>query len=307
MAKIQILMAVYNGSEFLARQLESILGQSFADWELLISDDCSTDNSLEIIKSYCKRDHRIRLILDGFHFGNAKSHFMALFREASAPYVMTCDQDDVWNLDKIEVTLDAMMQHEIAGVPLLVCTDLCVVDKSLNVISPSMLSYSGMDADQTHFGYFLASCLVTGCTMMVNDSLLKLLQMPVEVDQIIMHDWWASLVASAFGKVVYLKQATIQYRQHGENSVGAFHIRLLNLFSVFKQKCEIEKASLRQAREFKRLFGGSISNEFKSQLNSFLTVEDSGPIKKLAMLTKAKIWRSSIFKNIGTYFAFLFM
>ena len=124
MAKIQILMAVYNGSEFLARQLESILGQSFADWELLISDDCSTDNSLEIIQSYCKRDRRIRLILDGFHFGNAKSHFMALFREASAPYVMTCDQDDVWNLDKIEVTLDAMMQHEIAGAPLLVCTDL---------------------------------------------------------------------------------------------------------------------------------------------------------------------------------------
>lgn len=307
MAKIQILMAVYNGSEFLARQLESVLGQSFADWELLISDDCSTDNSLEIIESYCKRDRRIRLILDGIHFGNAKSHFMALLREANAPYVMTCDQDDVWNLDKIEVTLDAMMQHEIAGAPLLVCTDLCVVDKSLNVISPSMLSYSGMDADQTHFGYFLASCLVTGCTMMVNASLLKLLQMPVEVDQIIMHDWWASLVASAFGKVIYLKQATIQYRQHGDNSVGAFHIRLFNFFSVFKQKCEIEKAALKQAKEFKRVYGGLITVKLNNQLNAFLAIEDSGPLKKLVTLTKAKIWRSSIFKNIGTYFAFLFV
>lgn len=168
MASVQILMAVYNGEEYLSAQIESILAQSYEDWELLISDDCSSDSSLEVVKKYCKVDSRIRLVLDGAHFGSAKAHFMALIREASAPYVMTCDQDDVWDSNKIELTLNEMRRHEDGEKPLLVCTDLRVVDQDLNQISPSFLAYSGMDASKLDFGYFLASCLVTGCTMMMN-------------------------------------------------------------------------------------------------------------------------------------------
>ena len=214
MATVQIVMAVYNGGKYLVEQLESLRAQTFTDWELLVSDDGSTDESLPIIKRYCEADNRMKLVLEDRHYGGAKQHFMALFGFADAPYVMACDQDDVWDANKIEVTLATMRANENGEKPLLVCTDLRVVDESLNLVSPSFLDYSGMDASKLDMGYFLASCLVTGCTMMVNRCLLELLQKKVDADRIVMHDWWASLVASAFGEVVYLRRSTISYRQH---------------------------------------------------------------------------------------------
>lgn len=157
MASVQILMAVYNGERYLDQQIESILNQSFQDWELLISDDCSTDRSLDVIRLYCERDSRIRLVLDGSHFGSAKSHFMALFRIASAPYVMTADQDDVWDTHKIELTLNKMKESEIkSSGPVLVCTDLRVVDQNLNLISPSFFALFSTRCKQNRFRLFFS-------------------------------------------------------------------------------------------------------------------------------------------------------
>ena len=229
MATVQILMAVYNGEPYLAEQLDSIIAQKFSDWELLVSDDNSSDGSLAVVQDYCKQDSRIRIVLQDGHYGSAKSHFMALTKEADAPYVMYADQDDVWDQDKISLTLKELKAFEKQGgvnPPLLVCTDLRLVDNNLKPISSSLLEYSNMDASKLDFGYFLASCLVTGCTMMINRSLLLLLQEGCNEERIMMHDWWASLVASAFGKIIYLNKQTISYRQHGDNSVGAVKFSL---------------------------------------------------------------------------------
>ena len=245
---VQILMAVYNGEEYLCEQVDSLLSQTFGDWELLVSDDASSDGSLAILQEYARRDERIHVVLEGEHYGSAKRHFMALLRLADAPYVMTCDQDDVWDPDKIEVTLRAMRDAEEGKGerPLLVCTDLRVVDGALREISPSFLAYSGMDASTPSFGYFLASCLVTGCTMMVNRHLLGLLQRPARDESVIMHDWWASLIAAAFGEVIHLDRATIAYRQHGDNSVGADRFTVRRALAALEDKRATERAALRQ-------------------------------------------------------------
>ena len=108
-------MAVYNGEPYLAEQLDSIIAQSFPDWELLVSDDNSSDGSIEIVQDYCKRDPRIHIVLQDEHYGSAKSHFMALTKEADAPYVMYADQDDVWDQDKISLTLKELKASEKQG------------------------------------------------------------------------------------------------------------------------------------------------------------------------------------------------
>lgn len=302
---VQILMAVYNGEEYLREQIDSLLSQTFGDWELLVSDDASTDGSLAILQEYARRDERIHVVLDGERYGSAKRHFMALLRLADAPYVMTCDQDDVWDRDKIEVTLRAMREAEDEARPLLVCTDLRVVDGELREIAPSFLTYSGMDASTPDFGYFLASCLVTGCTMMVNRPLLDLLRRPVNGRAIVMHDWWASLVAAAFGRVIHLDRATISYRQHGDNSVGADRFTLRRALAALDDKRATERAALAQAGEFKRVFGEDLDERKLRQLDAYLKIPASSPIARIPLLTKAGVWRRGLLRNAGTLLVFL--
>lgn len=305
MATVQILMAVYNGEDYLCEQIDSILSQTFDDWELLISDDCSTDGSLDIIRRYCARDPRIHIVLDGNRYGSAKNHFMALLRIAKAPYVMTCDQDDVWDADKIALTFAEMRRRESDSKPVLVCTDLRVVDQRLNELSPSFLDYSGMDASKLDMGYFLASCLVTGCTMMVNGPLLRLLQKPIDENRIIMHDWWASLVAAAMGEVIHMDRATISYRQHTDNSVGAERFSVASALAALDQKRATERAALVQASEFERVFSDLLSPEQVKQVDAFLATEKTPPIFRIRLLSKAGVWRKGFLRNAGTLLTFL--
>lgn len=301
-------MAVYNGKPYLAEQLDSIIAQSFSDWELLVSDDNSSDGSIEIVQDYCKRDPRIHIVLQDEHYGSAKSHFMALTKEADAPYVMYADQDDVWDPDKISLTLKELKTAEMQGgvnPPLLACTDLRLVDNNLRPISPSLLEYSNMDASKLDFGYFLASCLVTGCTMMINRSLLLLLQEDCNEDHIMMHDWWASLVASAFGKVIYLNTQTISYRQHGDNSVGAVKFSLDAAIKSLKQRADVENAAITQAEELIYVYGDKLNPQRRRQAEALISARDKRPLGKFVALTKANAWRKGFMRNAATYLSFL--
>ncbi len=307
MAEVQILMAVYNGSDFLGEQIDSIIEQTYTNWELLISDDGSKDSSLQIICEYCNRDPRIRLCLENERYGSAKAHFMALTKIANAPYVMYADQDDVWDRDKIETTLGSLKQQEEAeqGLPLLACTDLRVVDTDLRLIHPSMLQYSNMDASTLDFGYFLASCITTGCTMAINRPLLKLLQKECKTNSIIMHDWWASLIASAFGKVIYLNKQTISYRQHRSNSVGAEKFSIPSSLRKLKTRSIVAEAAIEQAREFTVVYGDRLPESKRNQSEAMLAIKQRGIVGRIVLLTKAQVWRKGLLRNAATLLSFL--
>lgn len=307
MAEVQVLMAVYNGSAFLREQIDSIINQSYTNWELLVSDDGSEDTSLELIHEYCDRDPRIHLCLEGKRYGSAKAHFMALTRIANAPYIMYADQDDVWDEDKIELTLNALKQQgkDEQKLPLLACTDLRVVDVNLKPIHPSMLKYSNMDASTLDFGYFLASCIATGCTIAINQPLLKLLQKECEIDSIIMHDWWASLVASAFGKVIYLNRQTISYRQHHNNSVGADQFSALSSLRKIKDRSTVAESAVRQTHELIDVYGNKMPEKKRQQAEAILAITQKGIISRIILLTKAKVWRRGLLRNAATLLSFL--
>ena len=107
--KAEILMAVYNGEAFLTEQIDSILRQDTDHWHLTISDDGSSDRSREIIQDYVGRNpEKIRQVISGQRFGNARDHFFWLMRNCEADYILFCDQDDVWHIDKVRKTLEAL-------------------------------------------------------------------------------------------------------------------------------------------------------------------------------------------------------
>lgn len=257
--KIAILMATYNGEKYICQQIDSILSQTCTDWELYIHDDGSTDNTIAVVESYVEKyPDKIHLI-DGKSTGGAKYNFFYMFGQVEAPYYMTCDQDDVWLEKKIELTYDKMLAIEDkADVPCLVYTELRVVDSELNTIADTMSEYQSLDCHKRTINQFILQNSVTGCTMMVNMALRDKMLHITDIDNTIMHDWWAALVAARFGKTAFIDEPTILYRQHGDNSLGALGINKLSyIVRRVWQKKQIQE-SMRlgrlQAREFAKTY-----------------------------------------------------
>ncbi|WP_218654191.1 glycosyltransferase family 2 protein [Streptococcus pluranimalium] len=215
--KVNIVMSTYNGEKYLADQIKSIQSQTFEDWQLLIRDDGSSDNTPSIIRDMAKRDDRIHFINDGQNenYGVIKS-FYHLVKYDSADYYFFSDQDDVWLPEKIEVTLKRA-QSETSAKPLLVYTDLKVVNEDLEVLQESMIKSQSHHAN-TELVQELTENTVTGGTMMINKALADKWQV---YDNLLMHDWYLALLAASLGKLVYIDQATQLYRQHEANVLGA--------------------------------------------------------------------------------------
>lgn len=230
--KTEILLAVYNGESFLAEQIDSILGQDCADWHLKISDDGSVDASVGIIEDYTRRfPEKIGRVYPPHRFGNARDHFFWLMKNCEADYMLFCDQDDVWHSDKVRKTVDALKTAEAefgAEMPILVFTDQTVVDEKLRVIAPSLMELQRQDPYAQDYRNLLIKNVVTGCTAGINRALAELAGKCTAPEKTIMHDWWLGLVAARFGKMVYLDESTMEYRQHGDNSVGAKDVKKIS-------------------------------------------------------------------------------
>ena len=216
-------MATYNSSEFLQAQLDSLFEQTDQDWELLIRDDSSTDQTPTILASYQERyPSRIHLYRSETNVG-ARENFSTLLEIADADYIALADADDVWLARKIEAARAEVVRQEAPhgrNTPVLVHSDLRVVDHDLRSLASSFWAYQGLDVPGGHpLRRILMQNVVTGCSTMFNRSLLgRCRPVPPEA---IMHDWWLALVASAAGVISELREPSVLYRQHAANRVGA--------------------------------------------------------------------------------------
>ena len=225
MDKIEVLMAVYNGSAYIREQIDSILNQTYENWHLTISDDGSTDGTDLIADEYAaKYPEQITRVYSGVRFGNARDHFMWLSENCTSRYMLYSDQDDVFNPEKMSRLMDAMQNAERQwgrDLPILVFSDQTVVDEKLNVIEPSLMRCQKQAFDSFDYHALLIQNVVTGGAMMVNRPLCSLAVQCRSRERIIMHDWWMAATAARFGKIIYLDEPLSLYRQHGGNSVGA--------------------------------------------------------------------------------------
>lgn len=215
--KVNILMSTYNGEEFLAQQIQSIQAQTIEDWTLFIRDDGSSDKTKEIIADFVQKDSRIQWINkdDSRNLGVIKS-FHALVQYQDADFYFFSDQDDVWLPNKLELSLAESAKYP-ANMPLMVYMDLTVVNQDLETMAESMIRSQSGHAN-TELVQELTENTVTGGVAMINQALAQLWK---ETDHILMHDWYLALLASAFGKLVYIDQPGELYRQHERNVLGA--------------------------------------------------------------------------------------
>jgi len=221
-----ILMATYNGEKYLVEQIESILNQSMTNWILLIRDDGSSDKTKKILVLYEAKDPRVYLIDDAFGNLGVTSNFSRLMEVAystGCQYFCFADQDDVWNKDKIKLMLEALIgiekkQSEVT--PVLLYSDLEVVDSNLKQIHPSFMKFRGLrHPESQQLEQLMTQNVITGCASFFNKALLKIV-IPIPKAAII-HDWWIALFAAAYQNIFYLDMVLVKYRQHDKNQVGA--------------------------------------------------------------------------------------
>lgn len=298
---VEILMAVYNGEKYLSEMLDSILGQTYSNWRLVIADDFSSDNSLQIIKRYSSLDSRISSISFPGPSGSAKNNFFRLISVAHGPYVMFADQDDVWASNKIELEMEDIAREEKKkpGSPLLVCTDLIVVDENLNTINDSFSRYSNTDITCTELGNIVAQNVATGCTTLVNDKLLYFLKQPVNIDKVMMHDWYAAIIAGCFGGVHYLKVPTVKYRQHGDNSAGAIKYSISSKLGKEDKMRDNLIQTMNQAGAVVDAVGPLLPEKSRTLLLSYSKILERSPLKRYQTLSHFGIWKSGIVRRFA--------
>jgi len=308
--KVIVLMATYNGSKFLKEQIESIQYQTHLNWELWIRDDNSSDSTVEIIRNYESSDSRIRLVEDSSGNLGVSKNFLKLLSLAvlsEANYFCFSDQDDVWIPDKIEKQLSFMKEKECSKRAVLVHSDLEVVDEKLAMINLSFMSFLNIHhVDNNAISVLLTQNFVTGCTMMMNRELIEV-ALPVS-NQVVIHDWWLALCASAVGEVVYINQAMVKYRQHGSNEVGVrSYVVLLNPFSkswltaLRKNRMQLLTSMLQAKELLERVKHLNINNSIVRKIAAYAYILEVPPSKRLKEIrrnafSKQTFMRQFLFK-----------
>lgn len=227
---LQILLATYNGEEFLPELLESLFAQTEQGFVVLAADDGSSDKTVEILERYSGRfPERLRIVSTA-RAGGAPRNFARLLELADADHIMFCDQDDVWLPHKIAASIERMRGVECQvgkDTPVLVHSDLVVVDSNLATLHDSCWQMCNIDPARDGIGHLLMQNVARGCAITINRALYEKAR-PIP-EGAAMHDFWCILVASAFGRISAIRKPGVLYRQHGHNVSG---VRPWNLRST---------------------------------------------------------------------------
>ena len=308
--RIAILLATYNGEQYLRDQLDSLLSQTCQDWVTYIHDDGSTDQTMKVIEEYTTKYPQKFVKVDGISTGGAKKNFFYLLSCVDAPYLMCCDQDDVWLPEKVEVTFQAMKQleqeYEDSGnqekeIPLLVFTELRVVDGKLNTIAERMSAYQQLACKDAKLSRMIIQNVVTGCTMMINRRLKDMMLQYQNIEHIIMHDWWGAIIAARFGQIRFIPEPTICYRQHEDNSVGAKKAGSFGYIRKRLRNIDDIKKSLRltrvQAAEFEQSF--DLTND--ELVHGYAVIGEQSRRKRMLFYKKHDIQKTGRARKIGMW------
>ncbi|ATM20273.1 glycosyltransferase family 2 protein [Raoultella ornithinolytica] len=318
MKKVDVILATYNGDRYIAEQISSILlnFDKLTDYScrLLISDDSSNDNTVDVINKFINSDERV-ILIDIQKKGGVKENFYHLIAKADADYVFFCDQDDFWLPEKMRVFLEQfeILENDHSAndkKPILIHSDLCVADHVLSPIHRSMFSYQKLNKNPV-FSELLVSNSITGCVMACNKSLMNIAKKN-DLTKAIMHDWYIGLLASCYGRIHFIDKPLILYRQHGNNQVGAKEftlnglLNIKNLISVFRRA----KQSVRKTKEQAEFF--LINNEFMIS-NERKILEDYISSFSKSFLSRGKLFftggirKKGFLRNIMFFVIYVFV
>lgn len=272
---ISIALATYNGAKFLHEQLISLINQTYPPKEIIIVDDCSKDNTLQIIQDIQKKYSFIKLFINDQNKGPIKTFELAISK-CSSNYIALSDQDDIWELDKLEVSLKELKSIEDVDKPSMVFTDLKMMDSKGNLTGQTFWETQGLNPEKMDFYRSLFLNSVTGCAAVFNKRMKdELAEIPVGIE---MHDYWMALIALGVGKLKPLYVSTVKYRSH-ENSVTvkdeiSYSQRIKKFINILSGgDIEYMRSNFEQAKLFLDIYGYRLDDQTKKQLVYFVSLQ----------------------------------
>lgn len=231
---ISVCMATYNGEDFIKEQLNSILIQLSLDDEIIISDDGSTDNTLNLINSFS--DQRIKLLKNPYGSG-VQNNFSNALKATNGEIIFLCDQDDIWDPDKVSIMIEYLKKYD------LVCSDAIMINEAGESLNKSFFEI--ISPKKTFFGNVMRNSFL-GCCMAFNKNVLEVaLPFPKNNKTLGLtngHDWWLGLVGLLFFKTKHIPEKLTFYRRHGKNdsttsekSKNSFYVKILLRINIIKQ------------------------------------------------------------------------
>ena len=227
---ISVCMATYNGEKYIKEQLDSMLSQLSENDEVIISDDSSTDKTIEIIDSY--NDNRIK-IYENQEFKSPIYNFENAIKMAEGDIIVLADQDDVWLENKILIIREHFKDHYITE---LLVLDAKLVDKNLSTLEGSI--FKRLNSKKGLLKNILKNSYL-GCNMAFTSDMKKfILPFPKKIS---MHDIWIGLVFELYGNIHFIKKVTLLHRRHNQTStktkyslVKKISWRLFNILSLIQ-------------------------------------------------------------------------
>lgn len=280
MVKTAVLLASFNGSAHLPALLDSLRSQTDPDFTVLVQDDGSADETQQLLSEVSMQDSR-------FAFGDeqekglgAAGNFLSLIRQADADCILLCDQDDIWESEKIAVLKQALLNLEKqygSNIPLLVHSDCSLIGRNGERIADSFFHHQGWDPAAVTLPRLLVQNNVTGCTLMMNRPLRDLIASCAVSKDLFMHDWFIALTAAAFGRIAFVDQPLTRYRQHGGNAVGASPRGLLRRgLSALGNREEARQRILltyTNAKAFRKTYGITLPDAAGSVVDAYLSTQ----------------------------------
>jgi glycosyltransferase involved in cell wall biosynthesis len=301
-SRVAILLATKNGARYLKDQLFSYVDQTVDQWSLHVSDDGSTDGTIDTIKEFAASHDRVKSIRQGPQRGYTQN-FLSLAKDSSiiADYFAFSDQDDFWYPDKIERALSFLTEIP-QSVPALYFSRTEIVDKDLN-----HLGFSPLFKRRPAFQNALVQNIGGGNTMVFNSAAKQLLELGTGGD-VASHDWWTYQIVTATGGIaIYDPRPSLKYRQHGANILGtnqgmqARIDRFFMLFeSQFKRWNEINIAALKR-------FPRDLEISNRRTLDRFGDSRDAKFLAtRLIRLYQSGVYRQTLLSNLGLIVACVF-
>jgi glycosyltransferase involved in cell wall biosynthesis len=208
---VSIIVATFNGEKYIEEQLMSLVHQTYKPIEIIVTDDCSEDTTVDKVRRLAGQYPNIELHKNEYNLGYQKN-FEKGIRLAKGDYIALCDQDDVWSIEKIQVLLDSIGHHT------LVYSNSLLVDREGKSLGQTMKEHLGMkeliSAKNPYF-FMVKNCVSGHALMFRSDLVERILPFPDSVK----YDQWIALIASVKTGIVFVDKPLVSHRLHETNAV----------------------------------------------------------------------------------------
>lgn len=222
---ISVCMATYNGEKYVEEQIKSVLTQLDNSDEIIVSDDNSTDNTIEIIKSF--NDQRIKIFINKNK--GIVNNFQNAIKQAQGDYLFLADQDDVWLPNKVSNSLNSLKTND------LVVSNCIVTDENLKTIHPSYFKLN--NSKKGFFKNFYRSSYLGSCLAFRKEILVDILPFPNNL--YLYHDWWIGFIADKKYKVEFIETVGMLYRRHDYNMSTTGAKSKQSLYKRFRDRLQL--------------------------------------------------------------------